>query len=220
MSIPNTTLLSLIEDTAEQHLTTPDQHLTHALANSTQHNLPSISITPLQGQHLSLLAQLTHAQSVLEIGTLGGYSTIWFAKTGARVTSIEIDPKHRAVALENLHHAGLDANIVLGAALDVLPRLYEAGDRFDFVFVDADWGEQWEYFDWAAKLTRKGGAIYVDNVVQMMMGDGEDGVKSEGSLVVRAGKDERVRATLVPTISAHKNPGNAFIDGFLLAIVL
>lgn len=146
---------------------------------------------------------------------------MWFAKTGAKVTSIEINPKHRDVALENLHNANLDADIILGAALDVLPELAGKEEKFDFVFIDADWDEQGEYFDWAVKMTRKGGAIFVDNVVQVMMEDGEHGVQGEGNLVARVGRDERVRASMVPIISAHKtSSGDAFVDGFILAIVL
>jgi predicted O-methyltransferase YrrM len=80
---------------------------------------------------------------VLEVGTLGGYSTIWFASTGASVTTIEINPKHRDVALENTK--GLkDVEIILGAALDVLPKFLEEGKKFDFVFIDAAWEEQFE----------------------------------------------------------------------------
>jgi len=88
--------------------------------------------------------QVRNANSVLEIGTLGGHSTIWFARTGAKVTSIEIDPKHRDVALENTK--GLDVEIILGAALNVLPQLVADGRKFDFIFIDAAWEEQWEYF--------------------------------------------------------------------------
>ena len=79
---------------------------------------------------------------MLEIGTLGGYSTLWFARTGAKVTSIEVDPKHRDVALENVK--GHDIDIIPGAALDVLPELAAEGRKFDFVFIDAEWKEQWD----------------------------------------------------------------------------
>jgi predicted O-methyltransferase YrrM len=213
-------MLPLIEALAEKHLVPADADFANTLANSSRHGLPKISVTALQGQHLSVLTQLLQARRVLEIGTLGGYSTMWFAKAGARVTSIEINHKHRAVALENLRGAGLEADILHGAALDVLPQLAD-GEKFDFVFIDADWGEQWEYFDWAVRLTRKGGAIYVDNVVQVMMEDGEEGAKSEDSLVARVGRDVRVRASLVPIISANKGSTSAaFVDGFMLAVVL
>ncbi|KAK2593313.1 hypothetical protein QQS21_008995 [Conoideocrella luteorostrata] len=214
-------LLSVMEGIAQQRLIHPDPDFDKTISNSKAKGLPDIAVNPVQGQYLSILCQLINAKRVLEIGTLGGYSTMWFAKAGAQVTSIEISEKHRDVALENLHAAGLDANIVLGAALDVLPKLAEAGGQFDLVFIDADWGEQWEYFDWAAKMVRKGGAIYVDNVVQTMMEDGEAFSAGDKSLVARVGADSRVKATMVPTISAYKTTsGDPWVDGFLLAIVL
>lgn len=222
MSTVTPSLLSLVENTAETRLVSDDAQLAATLANSARHGLPPISITPLHGQHLSLLAQLVSARAVLEVGTLGGYSAQWFARAGARVTSIEVDARHRDVALENLRAAGVDgAEVVLGDALDVLPRLAAEGRVFDLVFVDADWGRQADYFDWAVRLTRRGGAIYVDNAVQSMVEDGEDGVTREGSLVARVGRDERVRAALVPTVSVRKGDCESeFVDGFLLAVVL
>lgn len=211
-------LLSAAEDQAEKVLIRPDPDLDHAIANSKKNNIPEITVRAIQGQFLAIQAQLIGAKSVLEIGTLGGYSTIWLAKTGAAVTSIEINPKHRDVANENLKAAGLSADTILGAALDVLPKLSAEGRQFDFVFIDADWGEQWEYFDWAVKLTRKNGLIYIDNVVQEIISNG-NGV-SEQSLVARVGADTRVTASLVPTISAYKSRNDlACIDGFLLIIV-
>ncbi len=152
---------------------------------------------------------------MLEIGTLGGYSTIWFASTGAKVTSIEIDPKHRDVALENTK--GLDVEIILGAALDVLPKLAAEAKKFDFIFIDAAWEEQWEYFQWAIKLARVNGCIYVDNVVRMML-ESENVGKGE-SLVTKVGREEKVTATLVSTVSSQKTKVDEMFDGFLLAVV-
>lgn len=194
----------------------PNRRLEDAISNSRKNGLPPITVSPLQGQFLAIQCKLIGAKSVLEIGTLGGYSTIWFAEAGAKVTSIEINPKHRDVALENLK--GLDADIILGAALDVLPKLAEEGRRFDMVFIDADWGEQWEYFDWAVKLTRPKGCIYVDNVIrELLESRATDGAKE--SLVTKVGKDERVTATLIPTVASHKANFDEMFDGFLLAIV-
>ena len=153
---------------------------------------------------------------MLEIGTLGGYSTIWFARTGAKVTSIEIDSKHRDVALENTK--GLDVEIILGAALHVLPKLAAEGRKFDLIFIDAAWEEQWQYFQWAVKLARGNGCIYVDNVIRELLesenvGDGDE------SLVTKVGREEKVSATLVSTISSHKGNAEEMFDGFLLAVV-
>lgn len=156
------------------------------------------------------------AKKILEIGTLGGYSTIWFASTGAHVTSIEIDPKHRDVALQNTD--GLDVDIILGAALDVLPKLAEEGRKFDFVFIDAAWEEQFAYYEWAVKLTRVGGAIYIDNVVRELL-DQEDLGEKEGLVSKVGGLKGKVQASLIPTVSSQKGKEEEMMDGFLLAIV-
>lgn len=210
--------ITKVDTQARSSLLKPDAHLEKSLSTSAAHNLPAITISALQGQFLSIQCQLIGAESVLEIGTLGGYSTLHFAKTGAHVTSIEINPKHRDIALQNTKGQGFEnVDIILGAGLDVLPELEKEGRKFDFVFVDASWGEQWEYFEWAVKLTRKGGCIYVDNVVREMFEEIAEGQTKE-SLVSRVGKDDRVQATLISTISSHKNVGD-MVDGFLMAIV-
>lgn len=192
-----------------------NERLSNALANSAAHGLPPITISPLQGQYLAVQCRLKSAKRVLEVGTLGGYSSIWFASAGASVTSIEISSKHREVAL--LNTKGLDVDVILGAALDVLPKLASDGRVFDLVFVDADWDEQYEYFEWPVKLTRPGGAVYVDNVVRCMLegetaGEGED-------LVSKVGKMKGVQATLVWTVGSHKSDVDHMFDGFLLAVV-
>jgi predicted O-methyltransferase YrrM len=139
------------------------------------------------------------------------------AKSGAHVTSIEIDPKHREVALANTKGQGLDnVEVILGSALDVLPKLAEEGKKFDFVFIDAGWDEQWENFELAVKVTRAGGCIYVDNVVMKMLYE-EEG-KSVESLVEKVGNVEKVDATLVNTIASFRSHRESMIDGFLLAV--
>ncbi|EFQ34158.1 O-methyltransferase, family 3 [Colletotrichum graminicola] len=193
-----------VEGTTCNNLLAPNPKLDNAVANSQKNNLPEIS--------------LINAKTVLEIGTLGGYSTIWLAQTGARVTSIEINPKHREVALENV--AGLDTEITLGAALDVLPKLANEGRKFDMVFCDASWGEQEKYFDWAVKLTRPKGCIDVDNVVWNVL-ESNTSQTGKNSLLTHVGKNKRVTATLVPMVStAHSaSAGRTILDGFLLAVV-
>ena len=205
--------------------------LKHALSNSAKNGLPPISVSPSQGKFLKIQCQLQNAKNILEIGTLGGYSIIWFATAGGdvHVTSIEISPKHRDVALENIWYAGLSqqVDVILGAALDVLPNLareIEEGTRekFDFVFIDADWGEQWDYFDWAVKMMEKGSCIYVDNVVRQLLESGapnaeadkeSEPVRGMKELVERVGKDTRVDAVVMQTVGAKS------YDGFLMAIV-
>ncbi|KUJ20270.1 S-adenosyl-L-methionine-dependent methyltransferase [Mollisia scopiformis] len=137
---------------------------------------------------LSILARLIGAKSVLEIGTLGGYSAICFAEAGAEVTRIEINPKHQEVARESVE--GLDVEVILGAALEVLPKLSEEGRQFDIVFIDADFDDQWEHFDWAVKLTRPNGCVFLDDV-------------DSDSIITKIGKDDRVTATLVPIVATH-----------------
>lgn len=205
-----------VDTLATKALVKPNAQRDNALVNSKEKELPAVMVSALQGQFLAIQCQLIGAKTVLEIGTLGGYSTIWFSQAGAKVTSIELNPKHRDVALENTK--GLDPEIILGAALDVLPKLAEEGRKYDLVFIDADWGEQWDYFDWAVKLTRSKGCIYVDNVVRMIL---EDELLDPGkdSLVTKAGNDDRVTATLVSTVNSHKNSPDEQFDGFLLSIV-
>lgn len=204
-----------IDAHAHSNLLKPNRQLDHALSNSAANGLPAITVSALQGQYLAIQCQLINAKSVLEIGTLGGYSTIWFASTGAKVTSIEIDPKHRDVAVENTK--GLDVEIILGAALDVLPKLAAEGRKFDLIFIDAAWEQQWDYFQWAVKLARVNGCIYVDNVVRELLES--DAVGEGETLVTKVGREDKVTATLVPTISSHKTRVDEMFDGFLLAVV-
>ncbi|KAH8816688.1 S-adenosyl-L-methionine-dependent methyltransferase [Xylogone sp. PMI_703] len=204
-----------IDALARNSLLKLSPQLDYALANSAAKGLPPITISELQGQYLAIQCQLINAKSVLEIGTLGGYSSIWFASAGAKVTSIEIDPKHRDVALENTK--GLDVEVILGAALDVLPKLAEEGRKFDLIFIDADWEEQWEYFQWSTKLARANGCIYVDNVIRELLED--ENLGESESLLTKVGREDGVTATLVPMISSHKGKAEEIYDGFLLAVV-
>lgn len=132
-----------IISTAQNQLLKPNKLLDDAVSNSKANSIPPIAIGPSQGAYLSILCQLIGAKHVLEIGTLGGYSTIWFAQSSpdVHVTSIEFNPKHRDVAMENTKELK-NVEIILGAALDVLPKLAEQGKVFDFVFIDASWDEQ------------------------------------------------------------------------------
>ncbi|MEU8763194.1 O-methyltransferase [Streptomyces sp. NPDC048659] len=149
-----------------------DEALDAALAASTAAGLPEIAVAPNQGKLLSLLVRAQGARNVLEIGTLGGYSTIWLARAlpaDGRLTTLEYSAAHADVARANLAHAGLDklVDVRTGAALDTLPLLAEEGaGPFDFVFVDADKVNNPHYVTWALKLSRPGTLIVVDNVVR------------------------------------------------------
>ncbi len=212
----NFRLAPRLDAQAKSALLRPNPVLEHALANSAAKGLPPISVLPMSGQHLSILTQLMGAKSVLEIGTLGGYSTICFAEAGAKVTSIEINPKHRDTALENVR--GLDVEILLGAALDVLPKLAEEGRQFDMVFIDADFDDQLEQFDWAVKLTRVNGCVFLDDVIASMIKNGEI-EEGKDSILTKIGRDERVQATLVPTVASHSMLPTPVFNGFVLAMV-
>ena len=155
-----------------ERLLSTDPSLESALQTSIAAGLPAISVSPSQGKFLQILAQLVGARSILEIGTLGAYSTIWLARAlraGGRLLTLEVDPKHAEVARINIARAGL-ADIVevrIGNALEILPQLSaERRGPFDLVFIDADKQNIPAYFEWALKLSRPGALIVVDNVVR------------------------------------------------------
>lgn len=202
-----------------------DEALTGALAASEAAGLPSINVAPNQGKLLHLLARIQGARTALEIGTLGGYSTIWLARAlpaDGRLISIEYDPAHADVARANLARAGCDkvAEVRTGAALDVLPRLAaEPGaGPFDLVFIDADKANNAHYVEWALRLTRPGSVIVVDNVVR---GGAVTDASSEDPAVVGTremyrlvAEEPRLDGTVVQTV------GTKGWDGLLVARVL
>lgn len=159
----------------------PNPRLEYAISNTEAKGIPPTNVSALAGQHLAILAQIMGAKSVLEVGTLDGYASICFAEAGAKVTSIEIEPKHRDVALENAK--GLDVEVLLGSATDVLPTLAEEGRKFDFVYIDADFVGKWEQFDLAMKVTRPNGCIFLDDVVGAMFSDEEVGQDKEDTIL-------------------------------------
>src|SRR4051812_26992695 len=149
-----------------------DPALDAALADSVAAGLPAISVSPNQGKLLHLLARAQGARSILEVGTLGGYSTIWLARAlpeGGRLVTLEAEPKHAEVARANLARAGLAGavDVRLGPALETLPKLAAEGlGPFDLIFIDADKVSTADYFAWALRLARRGTLIVVDNVVR------------------------------------------------------
>ena len=149
-----------------------DEQLEAAVKANRKAGLPAIDVSPLQGKFLHVLIQMTQAKRVLEIGLLGGYSTIWMARAlpeDGRIVSLEYEPKHAEVARANLRNAGLDArvDIRIGAALSTLPKLEaEGAGPFDLIFIDADKDNNPQYLEWALKLSRPGTAILVDNIAR------------------------------------------------------
>ncbi|MFV0130119.1 O-methyltransferase [Streptomyces sp. HMX112] len=200
-----------------------DEALTAALAASDAAGLPPIAVAPNQGKLLHLLARIQGARTVLEIGTLGGYSTIWLARAlpaDGRLVSLEYDPAHADVARANLDRAGLGqiAEVRTGAALDLLPRLAEEGaGPFDFVFIDADRVNNARYVAWALELTRPGGVIVVDNVVRggrvTEAGSDDPGLRGTREAFELVAREPRLDATAVQTV------GTKGYDGLLLARV-
>jgi len=200
-----------------------DDALEGALKASAAAGLPDIQVSAAQGKFLHLLARIAGAKSILEIGTLGGYSTIWLARAlpaNGRLVTLEANAKHAEVARENFARAGLDKVIDLrvGLALETLPKIQkEALGPFDLFFIDADKGNNAAYFDWALELGRSGSVIVVDNVVRqgaVIDATSEDpAVRGVRRLYERLSNEERVTATAVQTV------GVKGYDGFVLAHV-
>jgi predicted O-methyltransferase YrrM len=203
----------------------PDPVLEAALADSAAAGLPSINVTPPQGKMLQLLARSCGAKRILEIGTLGGYSTIWLARAlppGGRLITLEYKTKHAEVARANLARAGLIdvVDIRVGRAIDTLPKIAAeigGGPRFDLTFIDADKTSTAEYFQWAVKLARPGGLIVVDNVVRkghvIDAASTDEDVQGIRRFMQVLSKETRFDATSIQTVGAKG------YDGFVLAVV-
>lgn len=197
----------------------PDAALEAALAAAAEAGLPPIHVAPNQGKLLHLAARLMGARSILEIGTLAGYSTIWLGKAlpaGGRLVTLEADEKHARLARANLAAAGLDrvVEVILGKALDTLGQLVGRGP-FDLVFIDADKEAAPEYFTWALRLSRPGSLIIVDNVVRdggVIDAKSKDasiqGIRRLNQMVAA---EKRVSATALQTVGAKGYDGFAII---------
>jgi predicted O-methyltransferase YrrM len=205
-------------------LTPKDKHLDAALAANRAAGLPAIDVSPLQGKFLHLLVQITRPKRVLEIGTLGGYSTIWMARAlprGGRIVSLEFNPKHADVARRNLENAGLLKRVDLrvGRAIDSLPVLASSGaGPFDLIFIDADKPSNPQYLEWALKLARVGTVIVVDNVVR----DGKVADAKSTDADVRGTRKMTSWMAKEPRLSATvlQNVGVKGYDGFAMAVVV
>jgi predicted O-methyltransferase YrrM len=201
-----------------------DQALASALTSSEEAGLPAIQVSPLQGKLLYLLVKIAGAKSVLEFGTLGGYSTIWMARAlpdAGRLITLEADPRFAAVARQNIVRAGLDAIVDLrvGPALDLLPDLKvdEAGP-FDLTFIDADKVNSPAYFAWALQHSHPGSLIVSDNVVRdggLVDRDSTDSaVQAQRRLHEMIAGEPRVESTTIQTV------GVKGYDGFNLTLVI
>ncbi len=200
-----------------------DSALEAALEASVAAKLPPIQVSPAQGKLLHLMARILGARRILEIGTLGGYSTIWLARAlpeGGRIITLEADPKHADVARENFARAGVVAKVELrlGKALDTLPQVAaDADGPFDMVFIDADKSNMSRYFEWSLTLTRPGSVIIADNVVRrgcVLDASSEDAdIQGVRRFAEMAAREKRVNATVLQTV------GGKGYDGFALVLV-
>ena len=200
-----------------------DDILDSVLVANAEAGLPPHDVSPLQGRFLELLVRLTRATRILEIGTLGGYSTICMARalTGGSIVTLEADEKHAAVARGNFERAGLSDRIDLrvGSALSTLPALESEEQRpFDLVFIDADKPSNPDYLAWALKLTRPGSLIVADNVVRdggvIDAQSADPSVQGVRRFTDMLAGEPRLVATVLQTVGAKG------WDGFAMALVV
>lgn len=200
-----------------------DPALAAALKASAEAGLPDIAVSPTYAKMLQVLATAAGARTILEIGTLGGYSAIAMARAlgdAGKLISLEHDPRHAEIARANLKAAGLadKVEIWIGEAIELLPKLGAASvGPFDFAFIDADKERIAEYFDWAVKLCRPGAMIVIDNVIRrgrVIDPDTKDpSVDGVRRFLDQVGEDDRVEATTIQTV------GVKGFDGFSIAVV-
>ena len=201
----------------------PDRALEEALAANATAGLPSIDVSAPQGKLIHLLARMTGARKALEIGALGGYSTIWLARAlpdDGRLITLELNAKRADIARRNVVRAGLGGKVEVrtGAALTTLPKIEAEGlGPFDFVFIDADKTNNAAYLEWGLRLSRPGTAIVVDNVVRegaiVDAASADPDVIGTRRMFEMMAHDPRLSATAVQTVGAKG------WDGFALAIV-
>jgi predicted O-methyltransferase YrrM len=196
-----------------------DDVLKQALRDSKNAGLPHIAVSATQGKQLYLTALSIGAKRILEVGTLGGYSTIWMARAlpkDGKLVSLEIDPKHAKVAKANVERAGLSAqvDIQVGPAIELLPKLQ---GPFDLAFIDADKESNADYFAHALRMSRKGSVIIVDNVVREgKVIDPKGGAQVQGvrRMIEQLSAEKRIAATAIQTV------GDKGYDGYLMAVVM
>ncbi|NCN83325.1 MAG: O-methyltransferase [Sphingomonadales bacterium] len=214
---------SAVDDYIADKLIGEDAVQAATLEHNQQAGLPPIDVSQAQGKLLQLLARGIGATRILEIGTLGGYSTIWLARSlgeGGQLVTLELDPAYAAVARKNIDNAGLGdvVDIRIGTACDTLEAMCDAGEAaFDFIFIDADKENYPAYLDYAIRLSRSGTMLMFDNVVR------------EGEVINPQSSDPKVPGTRQLYDALHGNPqidataiqtvGSKKWDGFLLALV-
>ncbi|KAH7308771.1 O-methyltransferase-domain-containing protein [Rhexocercosporidium sp. MPI-PUGE-AT-0058] len=219
-----------VDDWISSSLLKPDKALTSTLQTNATSNLDAIDVNPNEGKFLHLLARINNSKRILEIGTLGGYSAIWFAKAVGKdgtVVTLEVDQRHADVARGNISRANFSdvVEVKVGAALTTLAAMEANGtEPFDMVFIDADKENNVGYFEYALKFSRVGTVIVVDNVVRqgrVLRVDGETmdetqerARKGVWDVFGRIGGERRVEATALQTV------GPKGWDGFAVALVV
>ena len=214
------TLLTRIDGYIEDLFTPQDDALESADAEAQRAGLPEIHVSPNEGKLLQLLAQLTAAGRILEIGTLGGYSTIFLARgmpVDGRLISLEIDERHAAIARKNIERAGLGERVEIrvGDARELLAELAERDEGpFDLIFIDADKESYPEYLDWSLRLSREGSLILGDNAIRggSVLDPGDATARATREFNERIARDPRLSGIVLPLIRER-------IDGIAIARV-
>lgn len=201
---------SAVDEYLSDLLVPAEPVLTDGLAASRAAGLPAIEVAPNQGKLLMLLAQIQGATRVLELGTLGGYSTTWLARgvgAAGRVVTLEAAPEHAEVARQNLDRADLAdrVEIRVGAALTTLAAMVQAGEPpFDLIFIDADKANYPQYLEWTMRLTRPGSVIVADNVVRqgriLDAASDDENVRGARDFLARVAAEPRLSATTLQTV--------------------
>ncbi len=212
-----------VEDYFTYNIVKQETSLSNALRHQNEEGLPPINVPPTQGKLLYLLAKMINAAKILEIGTLGGYSTLWLAKAlpeGGKITTLEINAKHAVISRDNVLSAGFASKveIIVGPAKKTLLEMAERGTSiFDMIFIDAEKENNPEYFDLALRLSGPGTVIVIDNVVRngriIEDGDEDPSVIGIRKLIEMAKKDDRIESTAIQTVS-----GKGY-DGFMVVRV-
>ena len=218
-----TEIFSQVDNYISNLLAPEDKALTDTIKSLDTEGLPQYSISPTQGKFLQVMMIVCNAKKVLELGTLGGYSTIWLARAlpnNGKLITIEVDKHHGDVAQKNINNAGLSQKVDLriGKALDILPQIIAENDGpFDMIFIDADKPPYTEYFDYALQLSRPGTLIICDNVIRegkvLDNNTADEKVKGVQRLNKMLSQNAKVTATILQTVGVKEH------DGMAIAVV-
>jgi predicted O-methyltransferase YrrM len=216
-------LWTAVDQYISTNLIPSDPTLEAALQSNIDAKLPTIDVAPNQGKFLHLLARIQGAKRILEVGTLGGYSTIWLARAlppQGKLVTLEVNPHHAEVAASNIARAGLTSLVDqrVGSALDSLAQLHaQNAAPFDFIFIDADKSNNPNYLDWAIRLSHPGTVIITDNVIRegaiIEPNSTDAGVQGTRTLFEKLANEPRLDATALQTVGCKGH------DGFILALV-